>query len=90
MPEWRLSGIVADNAWPLSRSIPGAEAWRKVKKTGPQGVVLVLFGLALWRSATVAGDSSRREYISVLEDVAWVMSELVKNGVPFAQRDRPA
>lgn len=62
----------------------------KAKKTGPQGVVLILFGLALWRSATVAGDSSRREYVSVLEDVAWVMSELVKNSVPFAQRDRPA
>ncbi len=31
-----------------------------------------------------------REYVSVLEDVAWVMSELVKNSVPFAQRDRPA
>ncbi len=32
MPEWRLAGIVADNAWPLNRSIPGAEAWRRPRR----------------------------------------------------------
>ncbi len=91
MPEWRLAGksIEADDAWPPSRTIPGGEDWCKVRKVGAQGIVLILFGLALWRSASVAGDSSRREYASVLEDVAWVMNEMVKDMVPFVQRNRP-
>ncbi|KLO06264.1 hypothetical protein SCHPADRAFT_895599 [Schizopora paradoxa] len=90
MPDWRLAGraIDAADAWPLSRRAPNSEPWRKARKAGPQGLVLVLFGLALWRSACTVGDSLHCEYISFLEDVAWVMSELVKDCVTFTRRER--
>ncbi len=90
MPDWRLAGkgIDADGAWPMSRTVPGQEAWKKVRKVGPYGVFLALLGLAIWRSATVAGQPSRREYVSALEDVAWVMSQIVKDMEPFALRNR--
>ncbi len=63
-PEWRLAGksTDTDDTWPMSRMMPGTEAWKKVRKTGPYGVFLALLGLAIWRSASVAGQSSRREY----------------------------
>ena len=93
MPEWRLNGkrVDEEGVWPLSRRVPAElESWKKVKKVGAQGVVLVLYGLALWRTATVTGGSHHREYVSMMEDIAWVMREIVKDYVPFSQRDRVA
>ncbi len=92
MPEWRLAGksTDADDAWLMSRTTPGTEAWKKVRKTGPYGVFLALLGFAIWCSASVAGQSSRREYVSALEDVSWVMGQIVKDMVPFVHRNRPA
>ncbi|KLO03768.1 hypothetical protein SCHPADRAFT_810340, partial [Schizopora paradoxa] len=50
MPDWRIGAKPAepDAVWPLSRRTPPLESWKKVKKAGPQGIVLVLYGLALW------------------------------------------
>lgn len=89
MPEWRYSGLSDSptDRWPLRRTIPDAESWGKVRKVGPYGVFVALLGLVWWRSGTSAGQPLRREYVSALEDVAWVMSELVKGAVPFAERN---
>ncbi|KLO04274.1 hypothetical protein SCHPADRAFT_947829, partial [Schizopora paradoxa] len=91
MPDWRIVGAgPEDITWPLSRRIPATEteSWRKIKKAGPQGIGLVLYGLALWRTACLPGDSHHREHLSMIEDVAWVMNEMVKEHVPFMDRNR--
>lgn len=87
MPKWRLPPGGSE-PWPLQRNRPDVESWSKVRKVGPNGLFVVLLGLAWWRSATTAGQPSRREYSSVLEDVAWVMGDIIKDMVPFASRDR--
>ncbi len=79
---------VADK-WPLQRNLPDTESWSKVRKVGPNGLSLFLLGLAWWKSATTAGQSARREYSSVAEDVAWVISNIVKDMDPFASREPP-
>ncbi len=93
MPKWRYplgSTDAAKDKWPLQRNLPDSESWSKVRKVGPNGLFLVLLGLAWWKSATAAGQGARREYSSVVEDVAWVVSNIVKNVVPFALREPPA
>ena len=91
MPGWRLPPAGCDTAetkWPLRRAVPDDEPWLKVRKSGPGGIFLVLLGLSWWRLRSVHGQSSRREYASVVEDVAWVLKEVVKDLVPFTDRDR--
>lgn len=93
MPKYRAPPVGSEAAkakWPLQRTVPDGESWAKVRKTGPEGLVLVLLALSWWRSATNAGQAGRREYASVLDDVTWVVTDLVKDMVPFASRDRPA
>lgn len=64
MPVWRLAGkkIDAEDVWPMSRTMPsdGVESWKKVRKVGPQGIVLAMLGLAFWRGASEVGQPSRR------------------------------
>lgn len=82
MPPWRAL-LIGD--WPLGRAVPNGEEWKTVRKGGPNGIFLTLLVLHWWRSST----SSQREYKSALEDVAWVMKQLVEGITPFFERNRP-
>ncbi len=97
MPKWRHPSCTTttdaaknDSEWPLKRNTPDTESWSKVRKVGPNGLFLVLLGLAWWKGATAGGGGARREYSSVAEDVAWVIGNVVKDVIPFASRERQA
>ncbi len=90
MPAWRVP-VIANSDWPLTRNEPGdagvAKSWSAVRKAGVNGIFLVVLCLFWWRSA-IKSATERDAYTSALEDVAWVLRELVKDMLPFAQRGR--
>ncbi len=86
MPKWR---IPVGRDWALGRDVPTGEKWTEVRKVGPGGVFVVLLGLSWWRSESAPSSADRRKYYSMLEDVAWVLREIVKDMVPLADRERP-
>ncbi|KLO06810.1 hypothetical protein SCHPADRAFT_802279, partial [Schizopora paradoxa] len=50
MPSWRLpsDGETTVTDWPLQRKVPEGEEWVKVRKTGQNGIFLVLLALSWW------------------------------------------
>ena len=71
-PEWRkFPGL----DWPLCRDTPDDETWIEVRKGGGNGIVGVIVCLYWWREAA-RSSMEHSEYESVLEDVAWVLSQL--------------
>lgn len=73
-PEWRLQGGVK---WPLLRKDHPDERWANVAKGGSHGLILVLCGLAWWSKERK--DMAEDEFISVFEDVGWVIERIILN-----------
>lgn len=71
-PGWRVEG----GEWPLSRQTAVNEAWTEIMKGGQNGFVLVLLSLSWWLAATES-EKDRQDCLSALEDVDWVLQQLV-------------
>lgn len=61
----------------MSRNVPEDETWSSVAKGGPNGIYIVLIGLAWWyaRSDT---PQDQKELASVVEDVLWTMTTMLE------------
>lgn len=71
-PEWRKDG--PDK--PLLRSEEPEEEWPELMKAGKNGFVLIVLALCWWLKQAVYLDD-RADCFSVLEDVAWVLRQMV-------------
>lgn len=81
MPPWRLTSL----AWPLARAFPENENWSAVRKYGPKGIYYVIVGL-YWLQQSAGDQSQQNEYLSILEDVSWVLHILATGLVPLDAR----
>lgn len=75
-PGWRTE----NDMWPMSRTAPVDEDWSSLAKGGKNGFAMILFGLVWW--ACVADEckdaAMKDELESAVEDVKWVMEEIVR------------
>lgn len=85
MPGWRHRPDVG--AWPLLQTAPVDEDWAEVRRVGAHGLLLVVMGLYWWRS-TATTERQQNEYSSMLEDVAWVFSQLAVGARPISDRPK--
>lgn len=76
-PSWRRG----DGKWPLSRDLPtaGNLDWKDTQKGGISGIFLVLLTLMWWKKQA-KHVTIKKEYASAVEDVAWVMEQMVLAG----------
>lgn len=79
LPSWRVPAE-PEAGWPLSREVPADEDWQCARRGGPNGLFLVIMCLYWWRSASEAENDrvAFAEYVSVVEDVAFVLGEILK------------
>lgn len=74
-PSWRkLSGV----RWPLPRNaspIVGSE-WIETRKGGLSGIITVVMAL-LWWKTQAKHTVHKKQYVSALEDVAWVLEQML-------------
>lgn len=85
-PSWR------GTEWPLSRAgLSLSESWPETLKGGRNGMEAVLITLSWWCSV-VKSESQRREWDSAVEDVSWVLEQMVRymKTSPAAGEKRPA
>lgn len=74
MPTWRRSALV----WPLGRVIPAGETWDTVRKGGGNGIAVLLVATSWWlHKAKTSTAEARGEAASMVEDLAFVLGELV-------------
>ena len=75
MPSWRRLADIGD--WPLGRQVPtNGEPWKAAYRFGPHGVHQLIVGLFWWKSYVGGSDVQRKEYLSAMEDVLWVLQHL--------------
>lgn len=61
----------------MSRRVPDGERWTAVYKGHKNGILILLLTLLWWKKSTVEGSSERADFLSAVEDVAWVVGQLV-------------
>lgn len=72
-PNWRSQSRRGAKAWPLKRSpFPEVENWCQTKHRGEDGFFLILQALGWWASG-VRSAKERREWMSAVDDVLWVL-----------------
>lgn len=74
MPDWRKRN---PKEWPLPREVPLGERWESIRKGGRDGILLLLMSLSWWKNATHEGSVARDEYESALEELAWLLQQLI-------------
>lgn len=65
----------------MAREIHEDEQWNELAKGGKNGFSLVIVALIWWGVKTTVdeGEGSLAEFDSALEDVRWVLGEIVRN-----------
>lgn len=65
----------------MAREIRHDEQWKDLAKGGKNGFSLVIVGLIWWAAKTTVdeGEGGLDEYACALEDVTWVLGEIVGN-----------
>lgn len=75
MPGWRTR---KSTEWPLPREDRPDERWDAIRKGGRDGVLLLVLSLSWWKHATTPGTKARDEYESAVEELAWLLQQLVR------------
>ncbi|KZP29502.1 hypothetical protein FIBSPDRAFT_988802 [Athelia psychrophila] len=75
-PRWRREGAMAGDMALIRRQVDD-ENWLNVAKAGANGIVLALVSLSWW-SLGAKGDSDRQWCSDAVDDVAWVLKQLVR------------
>lgn len=75
-PRWRREGPTGSGMALVRRDVED-EAWLNVAKAGANGIVMVLVSLSWWFVAAKE-DSDRQWCMDAIEDVAWVLKQLVR------------
>lgn len=70
-PKWRSTEV-----WPYSRDDAGGRDWARLNVTGPSGLFSVVVSTSWW-AASVNSESHRREFNSAVEDLRWVVENLI-------------
>lgn len=75
-PDWRKM-----DGWPMARESRDDEQWKELAKGGKNGFSLAIVALIWWGAKTPVdeGEGSLNEFCSALEDVTWVLGEIVRN-----------
>ena len=72
------------NLVPILRILPqsGTDVWKNLRVGGPNGILVLLIGLALYRNACNKGSVSQKwNYLYLLDDVKWAFEHM--NSVAF-------
>lgn len=76
---WRTQGR---GTLPLPRDVPKDATWKSLRKGGPNGIFILILSLYWWFCAVKHDEEARKVYLTAVEDVEWVLGQLVALGPP--------
>ena len=62
----------------MGRAVKADESWEAVRKGGSTGLFLVIVSLFWWKSRASTATAGK-EFASAVEDVSWVLNQVVRN-----------
>lgn len=74
--------------WPLACEQRAAEEWEQLRKGGKTGFVTILIMMVWWNEA-VRTAKDRKDFDAVLEDIIWVLGEMIRTASGTAAEKRP-